>query len=422
MPASYGSDQTGPVRVCLLAWGSRGDVQPFVALARGLRDAGWSVAVAAGDDFEPLVRGAGVEFEPFGLSMADLLEHPVVVRWLTESSGSPRAELRNVAEVTRVFERPAVEGLLRVVDRYDAFVSGLLTADTLASVAPRRGRRHVLGLLAPGAPTRRGDALLQPVVARTSLLNLAGSTVGSLLLLRLGARIRRGVEERLGLSHHSVLRQVRLLSRTPTLLGASPHVVPTAPEWRDTTVTGAWVLPPEPWEPDRETADFLAAEPVHVGLGSMPVADEARVRTVVEATLERLDLRATAQGSWARRTDRVLPLGDVPHGRLFPQVRAVVHHGGAGTTGAVVRAGVPQVVVPHMGDQPYWGRRVAALGCGPDPLPLHDLTVASLADRLGRAVAGSHDRAAAALADVVRTEDGVGTAVTRLRQLWGSTS
>lgn len=398
-------------------------MQPFVALAQGMQAAGRSVAVAAADDFEPLVRSAGLVFEPLGFSMQNLMGDPAVRRWLTGSSHSLRVELRHMSEVVRVFQRPAVAALLGLLDKYDAFVSGLLTADALASVVQALGKRHAIALLAPGLPTRVAAAQLFPVVRRTSRLNLVTSTLGSYGTLRLGSPIRRAVEHELGLPHRGVREQLRLLSQTPTLLGASPHVIPRAPDWDEhVALTGYWTLPVGDWSPPPVLVDFLPTGPVHIGLGSMPVTEPDAFVALLDTALARLGLTATVQGSWVGATpggDRLLPLGDVPHPWLFPRVRAVVHHGGAGTTGAAFGSGRPQLAIPHIGDQPYWGRRVVDLGCGPAPLRLHELTADALTARLVGLVSGSFDARAAAVGEQVRSEDGVGVAVAHLERWWG---
>jgi sterol 3beta-glucosyltransferase len=132
-------------------------------------------------------------------------------------------------------------------------------------------------------------------------------------------------------------------------------------------------------------------------------------------------VRAVLLSGWGGLDAASLPasvvvLDEAPHGWLFPRVAAVVHHGGAGTTAAALRAGVPQVVVPHMADQPYWGRRVHALGAGHKPLPRHELTAAGLAAALRAATGDVGMRTRAGdLAAAVRGEDGVAEAVRLVR-------
>nr|WP_276515327.1 nucleotide disphospho-sugar-binding domain-containing protein [Actinomadura coerulea] len=131
----------------------------------------------------------------------------------------------------------------------------------------------------------------------------------------------------------------------------------------------------------------------------------------VRTALKLAGVRGIVQGDPATSDEDVFAVRDVPHSWLFPRMAAVVHHGGAGTTAAGLRAGVPTVVCPFFGDQPYWGERVAALGAGPAPLPFRAMTVPRLARKIRRAVRdqGMSDRASE-LGRRVRAEDGIGRA------------
>jgi sterol 3beta-glucosyltransferase len=186
-------------------------------------------------------------------------------------------------------------------------------------------------------------------------------------------------------------------------------------------VTGFWVLDdPAGWSPPPGLQQFLqeGTAPVSVGFGSMSAADPAQAGRLAETVLEALRLtgrRAVLLTGWSgmpvRPSENVFALGEAPHGWLFPRVAAAVHHGGSGTTGASLRAGVPTVTVPFAFDQPFWGARVAAAGAGPPPIPRRRLT----ADRLARAIhLATNDpamaRRAADLGRRLRAEDGTGQA------------
>jgi UDP:flavonoid glycosyltransferase YjiC (YdhE family) len=197
----------------------------------------------------------------------------------------------------------------------------------------------------------------------------------------------------------------------------SDTVVPRPADWPSYVhTTGYWFVDTAPdWSPPRELAGFLAAgpPPVYVGFGSMVPADPVRTDAVVRSALRRAGLRGVLAGdpAHAPQDDDVLVVNDVPHAWLFPRMAAVVHHGGAGTTAAGMRAGVPTIVCPFFGDQPYWGERVAALGAGPRPLPVKGLTAGHLAASLQRATGSERVRAAAArLGERLSAEDGVGAA------------
>jgi UDP:flavonoid glycosyltransferase YjiC (YdhE family) len=204
--------------------------------------------------------------------------------------------------------------------------------------------------------------------------------------------------------------------------------VPPAPDWPEHVhVTGQWVDPaPIGYQPPPALADFLAAgePPVYLGFGSMPSEDRAALRDLVlRATGGR---RVLLGGSLHDRTASVVALSDtavsigaIPHEWLFPRTGGVVCHGGAGTTGTALRAGVPVAVVPHMGDQPYWGRRVHELGLGPEPVHRAQLTP----DRLSAMVASFADPALRARSAVfgleLRDERGVAAAVATIGEVLG---
>ena len=210
--------------------------------------------------------------------------------------------------------------------------------------------------------------------------------------------------------------------RWPALCAYSAHVSPAPRDGNSAYhLTGYW-FPTDgvDWQPPHELADFLAAgpPPVYVGFGSMvPRAPEATTDLVVKA-LARAGQRGILATGWGglngvAPSEHVCAIDDAPHTWLFSRVAAVVHHGGAGTTAAGLRAGRPTVVVPFgLPDQPFWGERVAALGAGPPPIDRKQLSVERLARAIGIAVADRSMRSRAALlSERIRAENGVARAV-----------
>jgi sterol 3beta-glucosyltransferase len=204
------------------------------------------------------------------------------------------------------------------------------------------------------------------------------------------------------------------------LHGFSSHVIPRPGDWPDqASIPGYWFLQRrDDWQPPEELADFLAAgeAPVYVGFGSMAGRDPARRTKIVIEALLQANRRGILASGWgglqsADMPPSILPIEGAPHDWLFPQMSAVVHHGGAGTTAAGLRAGRPTVVCPFMGDQPFWGSRVYALGVGPEPIPQKKMTADILAAAIRTAVSNeSMGEKADVLGQKIRDEDGVGTA------------
>lgn len=213
------------------------------------------------------------------------------------------------------------------------------------------------------------------------------------------------------------------------LFAFSRHVVPAAPEWSGVAdVTGYWLpgIPPG-WSPPLELQRFLGGEPpVYIGLGSGSAAGRGAWVDAAAAALQRLGARGVLDvGSrdpeGLRLPPSLLAVRDLPHTWLFPRMTAVVHHGGAGTTGAGLAAGRPTVVIPTASDQPFWGRRVHALGVGPAPIPIRRLNAEALTRALATVLNDPGVRARALeLGERMRAEDGVGAAVDRIASLLGS--
>ncbi|EXU68975.1 UDP-glucose:sterol glucosyltransferase, partial [Streptomyces sp. PRh5] len=208
----------------------------------------------------------------------------------------------------------------------------------------------------------------------------------------------------------------------PVFHGFSPLVVPRPADWPSgVEVAGYWwPARPRDWRPPAELTDFLQAgpPPVFIGFGSMAPGEGERLGELVTAAVARAGVRAVVQAGWAGLTaagDDVLAVGDLPHDWLFPRTAAVVHHAGAGTTAAGLRAGVPAVAVPAMADQPFWATRLHHLGVAPRPLPLADLTAESLGAAITTCLTAPALRhRAAELADAIGAEDGAASVLAHI--------
>jgi sterol 3beta-glucosyltransferase len=236
-------------------------------------------------------------------------------------------------------------------------------------------------------------------------------------------------QEIIGLPAESkVVKGFKMYGRPiPTLYCYSPHVVSVPADWDDSAhVTGYWILDEKrDWQPSPDLTAFLeaGAPPVYVGFGSMVAEDPQKMtRTVIEA-LQQSGQRGIIATGWGGLRDADLPptifkLQEAPHDWLFPRMAAVVHHGGAGTVAAGLRAGKPTVICPFIADQPFWGNRIRDLGVGPAPISQKKLTVDNLAAAIHTVATdtGMRDRAAI-LGEKLCAEDGVGNAVKIIESL-----
>jgi sterol 3beta-glucosyltransferase len=204
-----------------------------------------------------------------------------------------------------------------------------------------------------------------------------------------------------------------------TIYAYSRHVVPVPSDWgKDVLVDGYWFLDRKDWAPPDSLKAFLDAgdPPVYIGFGSMPRIDPRQMASVMIDALTRCGMRGLlATGGGALNAERLPPhihvIEQAPHDALFPLVAATIHHGGAGTTGASVRAGKPMAICPFLGDQPFWARRMSELGVAPQPLDRKQLTAGTVAAAIRLMSESSMRVRAEALGQRVRQEDGVGSAV-----------
>src|SRR6266568_2758823 len=345
------------MKALLLTVGSQGDVQPFLALALRLQAGGHEAVLVAPAAFSGLASAYNVPFVPLELDMSEV-----------GGAVAGHYGLRHMVKFCQAMGRQAAAALPGL----QAAAAG--GADVVVHHPVLPLGQHLAELL--GVPA----VVAQPMPAPVTVLH-----------------------------------------------AFSAHVVPRPADWPATAhVTGYWPLPAAPgWSPPRRLAEFLEADGpvVYVGFGSMPGLDPARLAVSVMTAAGKVGVRAVV-ASLDPALRRLLPSGrflvirNAPHDWLFPRVQAVVHHGGAGTTGAAISAGRPQVIWPFGVDQPFWSRRMTHLGVAPPALPVRALTGRTLTAVLDRALSDPRTaQRAAALGSVVRAEDGTGRAVSCLEEV-----
>lgn len=408
------------MRVTVLTIGSRGDAQPYAALARGLAAAGHDVTLAASARFAWLADDAGVEFRGLAAEPLKAYAHLGSRRGLTAPD-----------QVWREARRQ----LLAALEEWDAAVAGadLVLAHPQVFAAPLLARRHGAAVafastLPVSCPTRAYPCCYLFGRSLGGAANALSYRIipTALTPLRGWAREwfrRRGHEPPPGGRWDLADGHGRPI---PHLHGHSEWVLPRPPDWPpEWTVTGYWRLePPAGWAPDPALAAFLDAgpPPVYVGFGSMVHKGDraALTRRLVTPLLDR-GVRVLLVRGWAL-DDAAIAAGapvhfidayEGPwHSWLFERVRAVVHHGGPGTFGAALHAGRPQLCCPFAMDQPFWAHRAQALGVAPPPLPLPSFSTGAWEARLTSLLReGRHADTAREVAGRLASEDGVARAV-----------
>jgi vancomycin aglycone glucosyltransferase len=387
------------MRVLLSTYGGRGDVEPLVGLAVRLREFGADVRVCAPPDWADRLSQFSVPLVPLGPPVRELLH-----------AATPPSVVdvpRRIAElIAEQFDK-----LPAVAEGCDALVStGLFpVAASVRSVAEKLGIRYVFAAYCPiylPSPHHRPQPLpgrqVPPGITEHRVLNELdiqnyNAVYGGALNTH---RVSIGLPPVDNVRDH-VITDHPWLAADPIL---GPWQEPTD---LDVVQTGAWIVPDEcPLPAELEAFLDAGAPPVYVGFGSMRAPTDI-ARVAIE-TIRAQGRRTLLARGWANLSliddrDDCFLVGEVNQQALFGRVAAVVHHGGAGTTTTAALVGAPQVVVPQMADQPYWGGRVADLGIGAahdGPSP----TTESLSAALGTALSSDTRARASAVASTIRTD------------------
>lgn len=413
------------MRVLIVTAGGAGDVLPYTGLAARFAEAGHDVAIAAPSRYAPLLRerelehrtldggqseeaGSGATAGPKGRALAAGLSQFAALRsWVGAAMQDMSAAAQAGADV-------------------------MLLAATCTPlgwhVAEQAGIPSFGVFLQPNHPT--GEWPPVSMSGARSLGSWGNRVAAELAFAGIDWGASRGVKQfragqglpRLGIR---AMRRRMDAQRWPVCYGFSPVVVPRPADWRrGLEVVGYWwpVQPPG-WQPQPELVEFLEAgpPPVFVGFGStgMDAGQRRQVAGLVKAALRQAGVRGVIQPGLTGFAveDDVCTIGVTPHDWLFPRVAAVVHHGGAGTSGAALRAGVPSVAVPPGRDPgaidlPFWSQRLTALGTSPGWLLMRKLSAGALASLIRRAVTDEQYRSRASeVARVVQAEDGAGHVV-----------
>ena len=377
------------MQITLVPIGSQGDVLPVLALAVRLQESGHTVRLVSGDDVGPQAEARGLPFRSIGLDVRQQM-----------------AAHRDLFAFARHLS-PAVAGAVAAEAGTDAVLATFLGV-AAGGVARRRGLPFFYAVPLPGLPTREFPYPTVTPRRRSGRANL-GTHLRMARVVRLAFPAAR-----------TLFAQPR-----PTYLHCfSTHVVPRPAEWGAFAhVTGYWFGEPSAWEPDPALQRFLAGgpPPVCVTFGSTVDRDPRALTGIVVEALRRTGQRALLVAGWAGLGADDLPatiavVPELPFDWLFERVSSVVHHGGAGTTGLALRAGLPQVLVPFALDQPFWADRLHSLGVAPPPIPRPSLTVDLLAEALATDDAEQRRRAED-LGALIAAEDGTGEAVRIIEQV-----
>lgn len=413
------------MKIMIIAPGSRGDVQPYVALGKGLKTAGHMIRFVTHQNFESLVTSYGLEYWSVDSDVQGIVENDVMREKIEKGNF-----VSLMAQMAKEAQRESIRFATRGVDAglgMDLVLAGMGGLYIGLAIAEKLNLPLLQAYVVPFTPTREFSSVLTPNLP-TPFNRLSHQLTRQLMWQGFRSADTMG-RKTLGIPaapfsgpYHS-----KSTHGMPVLYGFSPSVIPVPSDWDGNThVTGYWFVDEaDHWTPPPALLDFLESgtPPVYIGFGSMSNRNPAETADLVIRALKQTGQRAILLSGWGGLHSEDLPdsifmIDSIPHSWLFPRVAAVVHHGGASTTAAGLRAGIPSVIIPFFGDQPFWGRRIAELGVGPNPIPRAKLTSERLAHAIQQAVADKTMRERAAqLSERIRAEDGIARAVEVIQYL-----
>ena len=408
------------MRIVIIAPGSRGDVQPYIALGKGLQNAGHYIRLVSHSNFETLVTSYGLEFWSFGNDVKDAVENSEM-RELTEKGNF----LLLMAKMAKEAEREALrfaEGGLLASQGMDVVLAGIGGLFIGTAIAEKLHMPFVQAYVFPFTPTKDFSSVLTPKLP--TVFNRLSHHLARQLMWQ-GFRSADGIARKEALNIPSAPflgpYDSRSTNNMPVLYGFSPSVISTPSDWNGNThITGYWFIDEtNDWQPPVALLDFLKSgpPPLYIGFGSMSNRNPEQTADLVIQALAMTNQRAILLSGWSglQKTnvpDSILMVDSIPHSWLFPRVSAVIHHGGASTVAAGLRAGVPSIIIPFFGDQPFWGQRIADLGVGTKPIPRKKLTAEKLANAIREVVTNQEMRQRAErLGKQIQSENGIKSAV-----------
>jgi sterol 3beta-glucosyltransferase len=404
------------MKVTILTHGSRGDVQPFIPLSAGLMSRGHAVKLAAPSRFKDLVEGHGIQFVPL--------------------AGEPENLSRRFNDAGNNFVK-MIGGMMDYVSEIAVDVLHQTEAASKDADMIIHTFLHTVGAHTYARERNIPDIHIQtfPMFTPTgdypnvTLPDLRFPFLNSLTHVMAAKMFWWGTR----LGYQQIRRRAGLPKRklywpfgedsdrpsTPILCAWSPDLLPPSTGWpSNVRVTGWYFFPSNRhYFPLPELETFLKAgqPPVCVSFGSMVNQDAEKVNRIVRESLAQTGNRSILLSGWSpvehRSSENILYLDAVPHDWLLPHCKMIIHHGGAGTTSAGLQAGIPNIVIPFTVDQPFWGRRVHAIGAGPHPIPVNNLSPEKLTQAIQEVQTNTYRERAAEIGQRIRREKGVDVAV-----------
>ncbi|KAK8965405.1 Sterol 3-beta-glucosyltransferase UGT80B1 [Platanthera guangdongensis] len=411
------------LKIAMLVVGTRGDIQPFIAIAKRLQEFGHHVRLATHANFRNFVRSAGVDFYPLGG------DPRIMAGYMARSKGFLLAGPAEIS-IQRKQLKDIINSLLPACTEPDLETGASFRAQALIANPPAYGHTHVAEALGvplhifftmPWTPTSEFPHPMARV-PQSAAYRLSYLVVDLIVWWGIRGYINDFRKRKLKLAPIAYFSTYHgSISHLPTGYLWSPHLVPKPSDWGPLVdVVGFCFLNlGTKYQPSKEFAQWLlqGSKPIYIGFGSMPIENTKKITCIILEALRETGQRGIVGRGWgdlhsiSEVPRDIFFVDDCPHDWLFPRCSAVVHHGGAGTAAAGLRAGCPTTVVPFFGDQFFWGERILASGVGPAPIPIWELSAEALSNAIRFMLKPEVKLRAMELGRLIENEDGVVGAV-----------
>ncbi len=405
------------MQITIVTIGSQGDVQPFIALGNRLVQRGHKVKIATLKHFREYVLTKGFEYAPIAG------DAKLVIKYLIGEDVKPHQYFKGLNTLIDPIKEQFLKDIWNACEGSDAVIYSVL-GSVAYHAAEKMNIPCFRTFFCPLDPTGEFPTMTAPLLPFGEQYNKLTYYVGDLLWNNFTRKQLNSWRVDMGLQRIKPFtfpyRELKG-KKVNTLYAFSPNIVSKPSGWEEYHhITGYWFLDEDKnWQPDDDLLEFLnrGRKPIYIGFGSMVGGSFKSALEIVLESLKKTEQRAILSSGWGELTNADLPdyvykVGFIPHNWLFERVSAVIHHGGAGTTAAGLRAGVPTIVIPFGGDQPFWGKRIYELGVGPKPIPRMKLNGDNLGEAISKVVNDlDMIKKAAEIGKAIKDEDGVGKAV-----------
>lgn len=399
--------------ITIICAGSRGDFQPYVALAQRLKILGEEVRISGFSQFENFVRGYGIDYVPIEVDYEEL---GVDLKMLKQAGSAD-----NPLKMILTFNKMKKYGAQIAKQTYDSLEGSELIVYHPGCVIGYFAAQemNIPSVLATPFPMNKTEEYLSVVTygkARPTKINkkISYKMIQGMLWLASSNTVKQHWKERFGRVPKNFKSPYEKISKDHiAMVSCSNFVFPRPKDWdKNIYQSGYWFVEEnKEYKPSKELEAFInnGEKPVYIGFGSVFDSDEKDkiVRIIIDA-LKKCGKRGiiSGMGKVDNLPDNIISVDGIPHTWLFEKVSLVCHHGGAGTTGAGFRAGVPSVIIPFSNDQFAWAHRAFDLGVGAKPIYKKDLTADKLAEGISYALNKDIIERAEMLSKNIALEDG----------------